>query len=118
MSNHPPVLRFLVSLIVLLGFTGARAEVGDEFIDGNIKYKVLTEEKDKKTCAALGFVTKPTTDQDLTIQVTAVYNGVVYKVTEVQDNAFANIKQIKTLGLPYSIQKLEETLSPVAASLQ
>lgn len=106
MSNHPPVLRFLVSLIVLLGFTGARAEVGDEFIDGNIKYKVLTEEKDKKTCAALGFVTKPTTDQDLTIQVTAVYNGVVYKVTEVQDNAFANIKQIKTLGLPYSIQKI------------
>lgn len=107
MSNHPPVLRFLVSLIVLLGFTGARAEVGDEFIDGNIKYKVLTEEKDKKTCAALGFVTKPTTDQDLTIQVTAVDdNGVVYKVTEVQDNAFANIKQIKTLGLPYSIQKI------------
>lgn len=107
MSNHPPVLRFLVSLIVLLGFTGARAEVGDEFKDGNIKYKVLTEEKDKKTCAALGFVTKPTTDQDLTIQVTAVDdNGVVYKVTEVQDNAFANIKQIKTLGLPYSIQKI------------
>lgn len=105
MSNHPPVLRFLVSLIVLLGFTGARAAVGDEFIDGNIKYKVLTEE-DKKTCAALGFVTKPTTDQDLTIQVTAVYNGVVYKVTEVQDNAFANIKQIKTLRLPYSIQKI------------
>lgn len=51
-------------------------------------------------------MTKPTTDQDLTIQVTAVYNGVVYKVTEVQDNAFANIKQIKTLGLPYSIQKI------------
>lgn len=105
MSNHPPVLRFLVSLIVLLGFTGARAEVGDEFIDGNIKYKVLTEE-DKRTCAALGFVTKPTTDQILTIPVTAVYNRVVYKVTEVQDSAFVNIKQIKTLELPYSIQKI------------
>lgn len=95
-----------MSLIVLLGFTGARAAVGDEFPDGNIKYKVLTEEKDKRTCAALGFVTKPTTDQNLYIPVTAVYNGVVYKVTEVQDKAFANIKQIKTLELPYSIQKI------------
>lgn len=97
-----------MSLIVLLGFTGARAEVGDELIDDGIKYKVLTEEEDKKgTCAALGFVTTPTTDKNLIIPVTVIDdNGVVYKVTEVQDNAFANIKQIKTLGLPYSIQKI------------
>ena len=111
MSNHPPVLRFLVSLIVLLGFTGARAAVGDVFIQPGIKYnlkfEMLTEEDGNYTCAVMGFETDPTENVALDeIPEQVFYKGHSYTVTEIGRNAFEGKTCITSVSLPKTIKKI------------
>ena len=106
-----PVLRFLVSLIVLLGFTGARAAVGDEFIQPGIKYnlkfQVLTEEEGNYTCAVMGFETDPTENVALDeIPEQVYYKGHSYTVTEIGRNAFEGKTCITSVSLPKTIKKI------------
>lgn len=100
-----------MSLIVLLGFTGARAAVGDEFIQPGIKYnlkfQVLTEEEGNYTCAVMGFETDPTENVALDeIPEQVYYKGHSYTVTEIGRNAFEGKTCITSVSLPKTIKKI------------
>jgi len=75
-------------------------KVGDVFEDEGLKYKVLTTD----TVAVVGVVNKSV--KTINIPATVTGKKIVYKVTEIGNNAFKNCKKLKSVVIGKNVTKI------------
>ena len=79
-------------------------EAGDIVKVSNLRYKVLTNEKGKRTVSVVRPVKK--TYKSVKIPSTIKINGVTYKVTEIAANAFKGNSKLKKVIIGSNIKKI------------
>lgn len=80
---------------------------GAEFndLDNNCVLRVNSNSKSNPTVSYRGTIDS-SIDNNITIPASVEHNGVTYKVTEVADNAFKNMKSLKSITISKNIKKI------------
>ncbi len=102
-SKFSTLFAAIIVLLIATSSTTVRAEEGDKFTIDNITYQITSE---ANRYARVYSHDKKILSGDITILASVPYNSNIYKVTAIYDHAFAENKNITSVTIPASVEKI------------